>query len=154
MWAGSLASIRGNTWPWGAGHFATVEVSACQMPHYVPARGGGVGWGAGVYIDWCITIISGRVEKTDPRSADYPTDYSADYTHRLPYIINQIYFYGGRDISLLVQPARSKQPPFSFHRLPRPSLFFFIFAPFFIGHQSKHCFHNGRSVSAVEYWSF
>ena len=37
------------TRPWSAGHFATLEVSACQMPHYVPVRGG-----AGVYIDWCI----------------------------------------------------------------------------------------------------
>ena len=43
MWAGSLASIRGKTWPWLAGHFATLEVSTCQMPRYVPAgEGGGV----------------------------------------------------------------------------------------------------------------
>ena len=51
------------------------------MPRNVPAGGGG---GEGVYIDWCITIISKRVEKTDPHSADYPTDYSADYPHGLP----------------------------------------------------------------------
>ena len=35
---------------------------------------------------------------TDPRSMDYPTDYSADYptnySHGLPLIINQIPFYG------------------------------------------------------------
>ena len=42
MWAGSLASIRGKTWPWVAGHFATLEVSACQMPRHVPAGEGGV----------------------------------------------------------------------------------------------------------------
>ena len=40
MWAGSLAS---KTWPWGAGHFATLEVSACQMPRYVPSGAGGGG---------------------------------------------------------------------------------------------------------------
>ena len=49
MGAGSLASVRGKTSPWGAGHFATLEESACQVPRYVPAGGG-----AGVYIDWCI----------------------------------------------------------------------------------------------------
>lgn len=33
----------------------------------------------------------------------------------------------------------------------KTAIFFFIVAPFFIGHQSKHCFHNGQSESAVEY---
>ena len=42
-----LASIRGKTWPWGAGHFRTLEVSTCQMPCYVPAGGGGWGGGCG-----------------------------------------------------------------------------------------------------------
>ena len=55
MWAGSLASIRGKTWHWGVGHFATLEVRACQMSRYVSAGGRGGRGSAGVYIDWCIT---------------------------------------------------------------------------------------------------
>ena len=50
----------------------------------------------------------GRVEKTDPRSADYPltptsrttlrdyADYPTDYIHGLRQINNQIYVYGGK----------------------------------------------------------
>ena len=48
--------IIGKSWPWGAGHFATLGVTACQMPRYVPARDRGAGGGAGGYIDWCITL--------------------------------------------------------------------------------------------------
>ena len=63
-----LASIRGKTWPWGAGHFPTLEVSTCQMPRYVPAGGGGVV--AGVYIDWCITMADST--KAFKPQADHP----------------------------------------------------------------------------------
>jgi len=48
-----------------------------------------------------IKISDGKVEKTDPRSTDYPTDYPTDYStdyptdypYGLPIIINQIPFY-------------------------------------------------------------
>ena len=64
-----LASIRGKTWPWDARHFPTLEVSGCQMPRYVLARGG---WGvvAGVYIDWCITVADSA--KAFKPQADHP----------------------------------------------------------------------------------
>ena len=45
-----------------------------------------------------IIIQGGRVEKTNPRSKDYPTDYSTDFPKDYPYrqhlIINQIPFTG------------------------------------------------------------
>ena len=62
MWAGSLASIRGKTWPWLAGHFATFEVSACQMPRYVPAGEGGGGCGG-------FTLTGALLKMTDWRLA-------------------------------------------------------------------------------------
>ena len=55
----------------------------------------------------------GKVEKTDPRSADYPTDYSTDYPtdystdylHGLTYIINQITFTGKKNTKSLPAPG-------------------------------------------------
>ena len=38
-------------------NFTALEVRACQMPLYVGGGGGG-GWCAGVYIDWCMTVVS------------------------------------------------------------------------------------------------
>ena len=63
MWAGSLASIRAKTWPWGARHFATLEVNARQMPRYVPAGGGcgGLHWLVHycLFLDNACKILSG-----------------------------------------------------------------------------------------------
>ena len=88
------------------------------------------------------------VPRTNPR-------YPADYPHGLPYNQNQPHLLLRRKRHKPTSSTCSiKQPSFSFHRLPLPSLFFFICAPLFIGHQSGHCFHNGRSISAVEYSSF
>ena len=70
----------------------------------------------------------GKVEKTDPRSTDYPTDYSTDYPYGIPLIINQIPFFRGKKNTRRIPapPTRSelKQPPFSF-RTSRSSLFYF-----------------------------
>ena len=83
------------------------------------------------------TAKIGKVEKTDPRSADFPTDYSTDYStdyfHGLPprtTLNNQPnYFYGEekhkKPTCSHVHDHNLKQPPFSFHRLSRPSLFHF-----------------------------
>ena len=53
----------------------------------------------------------------------------------LPKVFKRIYVYEGKRHK---KPTRSylykKQPPFSFYRLPRPSLFFFIFVPFLYWH--------------------
>jgi len=83
----------------------------------------------------------GRVEKTDPHSPDYLTDYSSDYPadHPTDYPNNQPH--------LFLRGKISNQPPFSFHLLPLPS-FFFILAPFFIGHQSKHRAANNFPAGA------
>ena len=93
---------------------------------------------------------SGKVEKTDPQSADlthwphsadYPTDYSTDYPPR-PTLNNQPnYFYGEekhkKPTCSHVHDHNWKQPPFSFHRLSRPSLFHF--RPILHRPPAKHC---------------
>ena len=91
-------------------------------------------------------VTIGKVEKTDPRSADYPltplrglpygllhglpsTDYSTDYPPRTTLNNQPNYFYGEekheKPSCSHVHDHNWKQPPFFFHRLSRPSLFHF-----------------------------
>ena len=86
-------------------------------------------------------LAFGKVEKTDPRSADYPLTPLPGPPYGLPYWLlhglpprttlnNQPnYFYGEekhkKPTCSHVHDHNWKQPPFSFHRLSRPSLFHF-----------------------------
>ena len=119
---------------------------------------------------YMITVLLGRVEKTDPRSADYPltpaprttlrttprttlqttpTDYPKKSTKFLlrSTKIQKAYLF-------LALPTRSNSRHFLFLHFSTQS---FHFAPFFTGRSPNRTlfplFHNGRSVSAVEYLS-
>ena len=77
MWAGSLASIRGKTWPWGAGHSATLEVSACQMHCYVSAGGcGGLHW----LVHYCQGKYKALTQSTKYRNNRFASEYYFGYS--------------------------------------------------------------------------
>ena len=101
-----------------------------------------------------------------PRTTHWPPLHGLPYglLHGLPYglplrttLKNQPNsFYGVEKYKKLTCSSYTiitdeKQLPFSFPKFLDPV--YFIFVPFFTGHLPKRCFHNGRSVSAVEYLS-
>ena len=112
----------------------------------------------------------GRVEKTDPRSADYPLTPAprttlrttprttlrttpTDYPKNQPNSLYGVQKYKKLTCSSYTITTARKTAAIFFSYISRPSLFHFApFSP--AGHLPERCFHlNGRSVSAVEYLS-